>query len=253
MSFLRFSQVSFSYRERTVLQAASFQLERGECAALIGPNGAGKTTLLRLAAGMLVCSSGDVLLEGRSVSLFSRTQIARRVALVPQYIDVPFAFTVQQIIEQGRTPHLGFLGGLRSIDREAVERAIELTDTDGLRGRIFNQLSGGERQRVKIALGLAQEPALLLLDEPTQSLDIGRQLELLELIRSLQQRGITILAAMHDLHLLQEIFSSVLLLTAENGLRQGGPGEILQADVIERAFYSPRQQHSVLLAQERAV
>ena len=248
---LQFSQASFSYAGRSIFEDLSFTLAKGECAALIGQNGIGKTTLLRLAAGIVRFSSGSISLEGRQVQHLSRTETARLVALVPQQVDVPFAFTVEQIIEQGRTPHLGFWGGLTSSDHRAVERAIELTDIGYLRGRIFNELSGGERQRVKIALGLAQEPQLLLLDEPTQNLDIGRQLELLDLIRFLNQTGVTILAAMHDLQLIQGTFSSVLLLSPDQALLQGRPSDVLKPTILERAFTCPPRQHPVLIAENR--
>ena len=148
-----------------------FTLQKGSCAALIGPNGAGKTTLLRLASGTLEPATGKIFLEGKPLTEMTRRQRSRIVALVPQQLEITFDFTVQQIVEQGRAPFLGLLRGPMREDRLAVDRALELTDISGLRHRIFNQLSGGERQRVKIALGLAQEPKLLLKqDEPTHNL-----------------------------------------------------------------------------------
>jgi iron complex transport system ATP-binding protein len=162
---------------------------------------------------------------------------------------VPFDFTVQQIVEQGRTPYLGLFSGLKRPDRKAVERALELAAVTSIRNRIFNELSGGERQRVKIALGLAQEPRLLLLDEPTQNLDLGRQLELLDCIRLLNDEGLTILAAMHDLQLIPGTFSSVLLLGPDLEVRQGRPQDILQPDILERAFDCPPRRHPKLLGE----
>ncbi len=247
-ALLNFSEVSFSYEGRPIFSDMDFTLPRGECAALIGPNGIGKTTLLRLASGMLPCSAGRVLLNQHELRALRRDQVARLVAMVPQQVDVPFEFTVEQIIEQGRTPYLGILGGMKAKDRNAVERAIERTDVGGLRHRIFNQLSGGERQRVKIALGLAQEPQLLLLDEPTQNLDIGRQLELLDLIRSLNADGVTILAAMHDLQLIEGTFSSVLLLSPNQPLMHGSPTDVLRPKTLERAFNCPPQQQPMLVS-----
>lgn len=246
---LNFSGVSFSYQGRTIFSDMDFTLPRGECAALIGPNGIGKTTLLRLASGMLPCSAGRILLNQHELRNLHRDQVARLVAMVPQQVDVPFAFTVEQIVEQGRTPYLGLFGGMKAKDRDAVEQAIELADVGGLRHRIFNQLSGGERQRVKIALGLAQEPQLLLLDEPTQNLDIGRQLELLDLIRSLNAGGVTILAAMHDLQLIEGTFSSILLLSPHQPLMHGTPMDVLRPKILERAFNCPPQQHPILISQ----
>jgi iron complex transport system ATP-binding protein len=250
---LQFVDASFSYEQRSVLESVSFSLEQGECGALIGPNGIGKTTLLRLAAGVLACSNGTVSLAGRRLDTFRRGEAARLVAFVPQRFEVPFDFTVEQIVEQGRTPYLGLFSGMKREDRRAVERALELADVTALRNRIFNELSGGERQRVKIALGLAQEPRLLLLDEPTQNLDLGRQLELLDHIRALNDDGVTILAAMHDLQLIPGIFSSVLLLEPGREPRKGRPQDILQPDVLERAFDCPPRRHPKLVGENQVL
>lgn len=243
---LEFAQTSFCYGDRLILNEISASVSNGECVALVGPNGVGKTTLLRLAAGTLSPASGEIRLLGQPLDCFKQQAIARSIALVPQNVDVPFAFTVEQFIEQGRTPFLRMFGGLQAADRRAIEEAMDLTDTRSLRRRIFNQLSGGERQRVKIALGLAQRPRLLLLDEPTQHLDIGRQLEMADLIRSLSAKGIAILASMHDLTLIEGIFSSVWLLSPEEGMRKGTPEEILQPEFLGRAFKCPPHHHSVL-------
>jgi len=250
---LEFVDVSFNYDRRPVVQGLNFTVEQGECAALIGPNGVGKTTLLRLAAGTLVGSQGRISLAGQGPDTLPRGEAAKVVALVPQRFEVPFDFTVEQIVEQGRTPYIGLFAGFKRRDREAVERALELADVASLRNRIFNELSGGERQRVKIALGLAQEPRLLLLDEPTQSLDLGRQLELLGLIKTLSEEGVTVLAAMHDLQLIEGTFSSVLLLEPSHKLRKGRPRDILQADILERAFDCPPRRHPKLVGESRAL
>lgn len=233
---LEFSSVSFGFANRPMFQQVSLRVEPGQCIALIGQNGAGKTTLLRLAAGLLRPTSGQVLFQGRCLSAVGRKEVARSIALVPQLMDVPFAFTVEQIVEQGRTPFLKPLGGLSAADRDAIETALEMTDTQGLRYRIFNELSGGERQRVKIALGLAQEPELLLLDEPAQQLDIGRQIEMIELIRTLNIQGKTILASMHDLALIEGAFSTVMSLRPGQPVRQGRPQEMLRSESLEQIF-----------------
>ena len=245
---LRFDNVSFAFGRQSILDRVSFHLEERSCTALIGPNGVGKTTLLRLAAGLVECSAGHILFRGLKVAGLTRRERARKIALVPQQLTVPFDFTVEQIVEQARTPYLGLFRGFTGKDRRAVERAMHLADVQFLARRIFNELSGGEQQRVKIALGLAQEPRLLLLDEPTQNLDIGRQIELLDLVASLQREGITVLAAMHHLELIAGTFSSVLLLTPEQNLLQGSPHDILQAATLEKAFNCPPQRHPALLS-----
>ena len=244
---LQFERVSFAFDKSSLFEGASFSLAEGSSAALIGPNGAGKTTLLRLAAGLLRPSSGTISVFGQEVVSLDPRSKARSVALVPQQVSIPFDFTVRQIVEQGRTPYLRLFAGLDGADRVAVERALRLADVKSLGDRVFNDLSGGEQQRVKIALGLAQQTRLLLLDEPAQNLDIGRQAELLDLITELRCEGITVFAAMHHLQLIEETFSSVVLLTAENETLQGSPEEILQPEILERAFNCPPRAHPALV------
>jgi len=237
---LRFCDVSYGYGALDVIRSASFNLDEGSCTALIGPNGAGKTTMLRLAAGTLRPRLGSVVLNDEPLHTLALKQIARTVALVPQQLDVPFQFTVREVVEQGRTPYLGFLRGPMNADRMAA-------DVAALQHRIFNELSGGERQRVKIALGLAQQPKLLLLDEPTQNLDIGRQVELIDLLHFLRSEGITIFASIHDLQLVEGNFSSVVLLSPQMPLMTGTPEEMLKPALLEKAFDCPPRRHPLLL------
>jgi iron complex transport system ATP-binding protein len=249
-SLLQVRDVHFDYQGHSVLRQASFELEEGSCTALIGTNGAGKTTLLRIAAGVLRPVSGSVVLQGRPMGAIPLREVARTIALVPQQLELPFDFTVQQVVEQGRTPYIGMLRGPARSDRTAVDRALDLANVSSLRHRIFNELSGGERQRVKIALGLAQEPRLLMLDEPTQNMDIGRQVELIDLLHFLQAEGITILASIHDLHLVDKNFSTVLLLSPGEPLASGTPEQMLRPSILEHAFQCPPDRHPLLI--ERA-
>ena len=244
---LSFRDVSFGYSGPPVIRSVSFDLEAGSCTALIGPNGVGKTTMLRLAAGTLQSQSGSISLNCVPLHTLALRTVARTVALVPQQLDVPFQFTVREVVEQGRTPYLRFLRGPMREDRLAVDRALELADVVGLQRRVFNELSGGERQRVKIALGLAQQPKLLLLDEPTQNLDIGRQVELIDLLHFLRAEGITVLASIHDLQLVEGNFSSVLLLSPDMPLVNGVPEEVMKPSVLEKAFNCPPRRHPLLL------
>lgn len=249
-SLLRMHGVHFAYPGRDVLRQATFDLEEGGCAALIGTNGVGKSTLLRIAAGVLRPQAGSVLLGERPLAAIPLRELARTIALVPQNLELPFEFTVEQVVEQGRTPYISTLRGPGKSDRIAVDRALELTNVTGLRTRIFNELSGGERQRVKIALGLAQQPRLLLLDEPTQNLDIGRQIEIMDLLHFLREEGLTILASMHDLHLVDRNFSRVLLLMPGEPLLSGTPKQMLEPSLLEHAFQCPPDRHPLLV--ERA-
>jgi iron complex transport system ATP-binding protein len=251
MTLIEFAHVGFQFESRILFNDLDARVLENDCIALVGRNGVGKTTLLRLAAGTLQPQRGEVRLKQRALHSLKHREIARSIAFVPQNVEIPFSFTVEQLVEQGRTPFLKTFGGLNTSDREAMERAMELTDTWSLRSRIFNQLSGGERQRVKIALGLAQQPQLLLLDEPLQHLDIGRQFEMLDLIDSLRGEGIAILASMHDLSLIEGAFSSVWLLSPNEEMRQGAPEKLLQPEVIEKAFGCLPRHRPLLMEQTR--
>lgn len=242
---LQLSQIDFHFGDRQVIRDVALSLETGTCIALIGPNGVGKTTLLRIAAGVLAPSAGTVFIEGRPLSAMPLRHRSRAIALVPQQLEVPFDFTVEQIVAQGRTPYLGLLRGATRQDRDAVDHALDLVDITSLRHRIFNELSGGERQRVKIALGLAQQPKLLLLDEPTQNLDIGRQVELIELLHNLRAQGITMFASMHDLHLVPKNFSTVHLLYADRSMLSGTPESVMTSANLAAAFRCQFGGHSI--------
>ncbi|MGC9158727.1 MAG: ABC transporter ATP-binding protein [Terracidiphilus sp.] len=248
---LEFAHVGYGIGNGNLFDELDARIFPNDCIALAGRNGVGKTTLLRLAAGTLVPDSGDVRLNGKTLRSLKQREIARSIAFVPQNAEVPFSFTVEQFVEQGRTPFLRMFGGLGVEDRAAMERAMKLTDTWSLRTRVFNHLSGGERQRVKIALGLAQQPQLLLLDEPMQQLDIGRQLEMVDLIGLLRRQGITILAAMHDLAMIESVFSTVWLLSPGEGMRQGTPEEVLRPEILESAFNCPPRHRPMLVKRSR--
>lgn len=233
---LEFRNVSFSRGSRLVLDELSFSIEKRDMVAVLGPNGIGKTTLLQLACRLLLPANGEVLLQGKSLDEWSRQELPRRIALVPQQLEIPFDFRVEEIVAQGRVPYIPLFSSSTPLDREAVESAMSAVDIVNLRRRYYSELSGGERQRVKIAIGLAQQPKIMLLDEPTQHLDIGRQIELIALLRSLNRQGITIIAAVHDLNLVAENFSSVILLTPEPSWIAGTAAEVLRPDLLGQAF-----------------
>ena len=233
---LEFRNVSFSRGSRLVLEELSFHIEKRDMVALIGPNGIGKTTLLQLACRLLLPASGEILLEHKALDEWSRLELPRCIALVPQQLEIPFDFCVEEIVAQGRVPYIPIFSSSTPLDQQAVESAMRAVDIVSLRHRYYSELSGGERQRVKIAIGLAQQPEIMLLDEPTQHLDIGRQIELIALLRDLNRQGITIIAAVHDLNLVAENFSSVILLTPEPSWIAGPVAEVLRPDFLERAF-----------------
>ncbi len=234
-TLLELRDITFSYGPQAIFDEVSFGVKEGERLAIIGRNGSGKTTLLRMAAGLLAPQQGTVFLDECALKKMRKRSIAQFVAFVPQQLFVPFEFTVEQLVSQGRTPYLRALHNLRTEDYAAIHEAMSRTQITHLSNRIFNQLSGGEQQRVKIAIALAQQPKLLLLDEPTQHLDIGRQAEILELLLKLNREGVTIVAAIHDLHAVQQAFPKVALVH-EQRVVQGTASTMLRPELLAHAF-----------------
>jgi len=229
--------VDFSYYDGLVIKGVSLGLKRGDMVGLIGPNGSGKTTLLRILSGFLSPKSGSVYLSGQDLGEMSRRDIARLIAVVPQEVEVLFSFSVWEMVMMGRTPHVGRLLGAGRRDREVVERVMERVGIQHLAQRPFQELSGGERQRVIVAMALAQEPDILLLDEPTVHLDISHQVEVLELLRRLNgESGLTVLATMHDLNLAALYFDNLVLLDEGEIVSQGTPEAVLQEAKIRQVF-----------------
>lgn len=240
--------VDFSYYDGPVLREINLTVEAGELVALVGPNGAGKTTLLKVISGLLPPRKGRVLLGGQDVRRLSRREIARRVAMVPQAIGDPFGFTAYEMVMLGRTPYVRPLAGPSPRDCQVVREQMRLTDTADLAERPFNELSGGEQQRVILAMALAQEPELLLLDEPVAHLDIGHQVEILELVKGLNRsRRLTVLATMHDLNLAALYFDRLILLDRGQVAAQGAPTQVLDEERIRRVFGTPArvQEHPI--------
>ncbi len=239
---LRFVDVAFRYGPVSVLDGVSLEVPDGSLVALIGANGAGKTTLLNLACGTLRPTRGRVVLDALDLAALPAAQRARRIALLPQSLPIPFAFTVRELVGLGRTPYLHPLRGEQPDDRLAVERALEITDTARFADRNVLELSGGERQRVILALALAQEPDLLLLDEPTANLDISHQLAILELIRELNRvENLTVLAAMHDLNLASLCFERIVALDRGRIVADGLPRTVLTPEIISAVYGSAVQ------------
>jgi iron complex transport system ATP-binding protein len=237
---LRIEALSFSYGALPVLGDLTLSLAPGEMAALLGPNGSGKSTLLNLSAGVLRPGGGRIGLNDADLAELSPRERARKVAMVPQSLSISFAFTVRELVSLGRTPHLSPLRGERREDLAAIARAMEQADVADLGDRLVGQISGGERQRAALAMALAQEPALLLLDEPTAHLDVHHQMGLLGLVRSLnREQGITVLAAMHDMNLAALWFDRILLLDEGRIAADGAPPAVLRPDLIERVFRNP--------------
>lgn len=229
--------VTFQYDEAVVINSLSLSIERGSFISIIGPNGSGKSTLLKLLAANIIPQGGAIFIEGQNVKDYGKRALSREMAVVPQETNVNYAFQVYDIVLMGRYPHRGRFQRETKEDRKIVKEAMERTNTWQLRNRKINELSGGEGQRVILARALAQEPQLILLDEPTASLDIHHQLEVLELLKSLnEERNVTIIAVLHDLNLAARYSQEILLLHSGKKITMGKTEEVLTVENLKQAY-----------------
>ncbi|WP_225442786.1 heme ABC transporter ATP-binding protein [Paenibacillus lycopersici] len=222
---------------RTILNDLHFMIEKGETVGIIGPNGVGKSTLLRLLSGTDRPSSGEVLLAGRRASDYKRKELAKRVAVLQQGGLAAVGFTVREAVRMGRFPYQNWLGEESFEGERIVERALADMGLMALQHRRIDGLSGGERQRVALAKVMAQEPELLLLDEPTTYLDIGYQVQLLDSVKRWQkERGLTVVAVLHDLNLAAHYCDRLLVLHQGAVDADGPPRELVSPELIRRVF-----------------
>jgi iron complex transport system ATP-binding protein len=229
--------VSFAFGESVALADVSVALGAGEVLAVVGPNGSGKSTLLRVLAGLARPSAGGIRLDGEPLAALGRRAIARRLALVPQEPRVDHPFTVLEVTLMGRAPHQRGLGLPSARDVEVATQALGRVDARGLAGRPIDRLSGGERQRVFLARALAQEPDVLLLDEPTTHLDVRHQLDTHALLRRLcRERGLACVTVVHDLNLAMAYCDRVVVLAAGRVAAAGAPAETLTAACVAEVF-----------------
>lgn len=225
------------YLDKTIISEIDFSVKKGEFIGIIGPNGAGKSTLIRALSRTLKPFKGNILYGARDVYKIPLNEVARSIAVVPQDTLIIFEFLVWDIILMGRTPYIEKFKGETKKDVEACERALKLTDTTGLADRFINELSAGERQRVIIAKALAQEPGLLLMDEPTSHLDISHQIEIFDLIKRLSKNeGLTVISVLHDLNLASEYCDRLILMYNGKIFAQGAPEEVLNYKTIEEVY-----------------
>jgi iron complex transport system ATP-binding protein len=229
--------VTAGYPGRAVLSGVSLAIPQGGITALVGPNGSGKSTLLKTIARLLRPDAGEVLIDGAEVHRLPSAEVARRMAILPQAPEAPGSLTVRELVEQGRFPHVGALRMLRRQDHGAIDRALALTDMTGFAHRAVDALSGGERQRAWIALALAQATPVLLLDEPTTFLDIGHQIEVLDLVRRLNRdQGITVVMVLHDLNQAARYADRMVVMNQGAPVADGAPVAVLTPALLAQVF-----------------
>lgn len=219
-----------------VLQGIELAFRPGELVGLVGPNGSGKSTLLRILAGQLVPTEGDVQLGEKPLRRIARAALARRIGFLPQTVRATFAFTVEEVVAQGRYPHTGALGILTERDRQVIRRSMEQTHTLAFARRPFEVLSGGERQRVLLASVLAQEAEFLLLDEPTSALDLHHQVDVFDLLAHLARSGLGIILVTHDLNLAAEYCDRLVVLHDGQMAAAGVPAEVMREEILRRVY-----------------
>ncbi|MFO8006792.1 MAG: ABC transporter ATP-binding protein [Candidatus Brocadiia bacterium] len=237
---LALDDCSFSYGPGGfALRGVSLSVHSGEVLGIVGPNGSGKSTLLRLMAGFLRPAAGRASLDGSDLRGIGRRELARQLAFLPQSPETAFRFRVGEVVAMGRYPYQGAFGFLSEEDSRAVERAMRETETEGLAPRIFSTLSGGEKQRALIAGILAQDPSVMLLDEPTGALDIHHQTEVLDLLWRLSRQGIAVALVTHDLNAAAQFCDRLALLSDGELVRLGPAAEVLQEDLLSEVYGAP--------------
>jgi len=221
--------------EAEILQGLSLEIGEAGLTAIVGPNGAGKSTLMSVISGVRETYRGNCVFRGREIAAWSKRELARQIAFIPQMIRVEFPFTAEQVVFMGRTPYCHGLFESPE-DGEAVRRSMALTDSLAFARREYRALSGGEKQRVILASALAQDPTVLLLDEPTTFLDLKHQVSTYSLLRRLAGEGISVIAVTHDLNLAASYADRIVVLSAGEIVADGKPSSVLNADLLRSVF-----------------
>jgi iron complex transport system ATP-binding protein len=234
---IKLKNLSHAYDGITVLDNLSFSVHEGEFFIVIGPNGSGKTTLMKIIAGLIKIQKGGLEIKGQPVHAYKRKILARKIAFVPQQLPTDFPFVVEDVVLFGRSPHQGTFGLVSSEDLLHAEKAMEFTEVSHLAGRRLNQLSGGECQRVFIARAICQDPDIIVLDEPTASLDIAHQLRIMDMMEKMkQEKGVTILMVSHDVNLAAMYADTLMLINQGKQVRLGTPEAVLTYKILEAVY-----------------
>jgi len=236
MNIIEIQNACFSYNTKQVLHDISFALEQGEFLGIIGPNGAGKSTMLRLICGILKPEKGVIKVFGKNIEQIEPKQLAQKIAFVPQETHFTLDYTVEDIVLMGRYPYLKAFQKENKIDFEARDHGLEFTESQIFRKRTINSLSSGERQRVVLARALAQEPEILVLDEPTSHLDLHHQHAIMELLKKLNKQGMSIIVVNHDLNLASLYCGRLILMHQGKVFKQGSPAELINEKTLKEVY-----------------
>lgn len=236
MTILQASQVDIGYGATRIVQGLSFAPPAGKVTALIGPNGCGKSTLLKAFARILKPLSGELTLDGQAYSALSARQLARQIAFLPQVLPVPEGVSVRQLVAYGRSPHNSLWGRLSGNDQSHVTQAMQRLELDSLADRALADLSGGQRQRAWLAMVLAQNAPVVLLDEPTTYLDISHQVELLDLMRELAAEGKTVITVLHDINQACRYADHLAVMHGGRLVADGAPGAVMGVALMREVF-----------------
>lgn len=237
MSAVSVDHLEVAVTERIILRDVSFRIEPGETVSILGANGCGKSTLLRSVLGLQPIRGGTVQIDDRMLAEYSPSQLAQKVAFLPQSAEIDGDMTVEEWVSCGRYPYQRWWSGVDDTDQQVVERAMEQTNILHLRHRWVTSLSGGERQRARIAMALAQEPEIIMLDEPTTYLDLSHQLEVMELLRRINRdKHVTVVMVLHDVNHAAKYSDRLIVLADTEVFANGAPQEILTTELMKRIY-----------------
>jgi len=236
-TILAINNISGGYADNVVIKKVAFSVAENEFTGIIGPNGSGKSTLFKIISRIITGYSGEIRYQGKDIKDISHNEFAKKIAVVPQDLYIPFSFSVYDFICMGRYPYLSRFDSIDESDNKIIYNSMELLDILHLKDRDLNELSGGERQRVYICQALVQEPELILLDEPTSHLDISHQVQILDLLKKLnKEKNITILIILHDLNLASEYCDRLILLNNGEIVIDNKTENVLKYDIIEKIY-----------------